>query len=71
MDRCKYCGALVPADQLEQHVAKEKQWSRRRPKNWKIRKQPQGKPVRVVHQELPQSSVWTGAPWDHNFANLK
>lgn len=22
------------------------------------------------HQELPKSSVWTGAPWDHNFANI-
>ena len=51
MDRCKYCGLLVPADQLEQHVAEEKTWSRRRPKNWKTKKQSQSRPVRVVHQE--------------------
>jgi hypothetical protein len=22
------------------------------------------------HQELPQSSVWTGAPWDHTFKHI-
>jgi len=26
--------------------------------------------VTTKHQELPKSSVWTGAPWDHNFANV-
>ena len=23
------------------------------------------------HQELPHSSVWTGAPWDRSFEHLK
>ena len=22
------------------------------------------------YQELPHSSVWTGAPWDHKYANV-
>ena len=26
-------------------------------------------PTTTGHQELPHRSVWTGAPWDHNFEN--
>lgn len=28
------------------------------------------KPKRNHCQELPESSVWTGAPWDHTFKHL-
>ncbi len=27
--------------------------------------------TRSYHQELPHSSVWTGAPWDHTFKHLR
>ena len=27
-------------------------------------------PTAIRHPELPENSVWTGAPWDHTFANL-
>jgi hypothetical protein len=26
---------------------------------------------RTDHQELPQASVWTGAPWDRSFSRYK
>jgi len=78
MEHGRYCGRLVPADQLAKHIADEKRWSRRKPANRKISKQAahgkqsaHGKRMLVEYQELPQSSVWTGAPWDHNYANLK
>ena len=28
-------------------------------------------PITTRHQELPNSSVWTGAPWDHSFGNVQ
>ena len=28
-------------------------------------------PTPPRHQELPESSVWTGAPWDRTFEHLK
>ena len=28
-------------------------------------------PTHLRHQELPESSVWTGAPWDHTFKHIR
>ncbi len=28
-------------------------------------------PAETRHQDLPESSVWTGAPWDRSFAHLR
>jgi hypothetical protein len=75
MEHCRYCGRLVPADQLAKHVAEEKKWSRREHSKGKIEKQPQGKPVHktlfVEHQELPHKSVFIRKPWDNFFAHVK